>query len=118
MYPKIQRVKKQKQIDTLSRSRYSVKTPVLQLKAFQQDRFQIMLIVGKKVFKKAHDRVKSKRRLIGAFRDLGLDKSLPPAAYQIRLYNSAIKDYNYGELKAEMLDGFSKLSKVLTQLAK
>jgi ribonuclease P protein component len=117
VYPKEQRVKKEKAIAELNKSRYTVKTPLMQLKATKQEEFQIMLVVGKKVFKKAHDRALAKRRMIAVFRSLDLHQTLPKAAYQIRLYNSKIVDYTYLTLQAEMLDGFGKLSKLLTKVA-
>jgi ribonuclease P protein component len=113
VFPKELRVKRKKTIDLLSQSRYSVKTNIVTLKAVTQDSFAIMIVVSKKVFKKAHDRVLAKRRVLAIVRLSKLDEQLPKAAYQIRLHNSKIASYTFGELQNDLLDGFTKLSQIV-----
>lgn len=118
MFPKTQRIKQQLPIEKLNRSKHSVRTEHLQFKVLESNKFRVMIVVGKKQFKMAHERVRMKRRILTLLRTESSEEKFNNHSIQVRIAKKEILHYNYAQLRAEVLDGLRKLSQILTTMAK
>ena len=113
MLPKRFRVWRDKDIKRLLKSRYSYATPNLRIvihRRTDDDGFRVMGIVGKKYYKRAHDRIKLKRRILATISKLHVADQLPKnldCSIQVRSKTALLTPYS--ELEPEIQSGLAKV---------
>ena len=93
------------------RTRYQLRTSFLTLKMRHLPGiFRVVVVVSKKISKRAHHRNRVERRIHAVFEELKFKGQLPPEiSLVVQVTNKAVLEADYETLKRDLLDGVGKL---------
>lgn len=117
MLPKQYRLVHEKEIRASLRSRhhYSTKHLRLWMSSHNDPQFKLLIIISKKVYKKANKRFRCKRKIHAIFETLQASNRLPPHTRCIvQVTHKHIIHQNHNELKEEIIPALTKLYSRLT----
>jgi ribonuclease P protein component len=113
------RLKNQEDIRSVLRSKISAKTAHTLIKIQKSDlpTFRIVIIISKKIFKRANKRNRIRRKVIALFEQLKYNDRLPPfTSCVIQIQNKNIITKTIDELQSEIIPEMSTLyTKMLKQ---
>lgn len=101
----------------LNSARIRIRFDVFQISAVSSEGFHVMVVVGKKIYKKAHDRNTVRRRIYSII-SRTLVEELAGNAVQIRVHKTGILEYTHEQLEQVLLDGLQKLGQRIKHTAK
>ena len=111
MLAKKYRLVTSKEILTAMRTRYQLRTQFLTLKMRHlPGNFRVVVVVSKKISKRAHHRNRTERRIHAVFERLKHKGQLPPnISLVVQVTNKAILSTDFSTLEKDLLDGVGKL---------
>ena len=121
MLPKKNRLVKEKEIKMAFRTRFrkSSRYVNLLMSKNETEEFQLLVVVSKKIFKKANKRFRIKRRLAGIFNELKFDGKLPSGiSCIVQVKNKEILFQDESVLKDDILPPFFELVEKITKNTK
>jgi ribonuclease P protein component len=110
--PKSFRISKEKDIQRAYRTKFQTRTDFLKIYLSQTsgDNFKSLVVVSKKIYKKANKRNRIRRRIYGLFDELKHSGRLPPRIATILLIqNKDIISLSSEEMKTQILNPLSSL---------
>lgn len=112
MLPKVHRLSQDKQIQQAFRTKYRYQTENFRIfvSPTQNLEFKLLIIIPKKIFKRANKRNRLRRKVSAVFENLLLNKRLPPQTtciLQITKQNALYK--NIKEIQDEVIPQVSNL---------
>ncbi len=119
MLAKTNRLSKDKQIQQAFRTKHRAQTQNARilLSQNQETKFQLLIVISKKVFKKANKRNRLRRKISAIFEDLLAKNRLPPyITCIVQVLKKDLLTKNHNEIYEELIPQISKLhSKIITE---
>ena len=111
MLPKKYRLVTSKEILTAMRTRYQLRTQFLTLKMRRlPGNFRLVVVVSKKISKRAHKRNRTERQIHAVFETLKHKGQLPPdISLVVQVRSNTILEVDFATLQKDLLDGVGKL---------
>lgn len=106
MLPRSYRLRSEREIKQAFRTRFQAKTPLVRVyfSYTKNPNFRLLVIVSKKIYKKANKRQRLKRRIQGLFENLLRQHRLPPkTACVIQVQSKELLHKKPADLEAEIV---------------